>query len=291
MSDFGPLSSHAVGVLLKEMVRRAIETIQEQQFTFEASEKTTSYGEGLDFVTTADHAAQEIYLKMARECFPGYGIIAEEDELNVDCVLEQRFWITIDPLDGTRAFMRRQSHGIGTMVAMISENEVHAAYIGDVTTREIYGYRPGSAKVHRISRFSSGHQLQIDAERTLSQQYLLLHDDPASFPPHAQTLFLNPARRLFKSYEVTRGSIGVEFSRLWKGEVGGILVHPGNVTPWDFAPILGISARLGFVFLSLDRLEPFEFPIPRTTFNVDQELLVIHGSRLAEALKYLSSSP
>ncbi|QED29071.1 inositol monophosphatase family protein [Microvenator marinus] len=287
MSEFGPLTSHALGVLLKEMVRRAIETIQAQQFTFEASEKTTSYGSGLDFVTTADHAAQAIYLRMVRECLPGYGIIAEEDELQVECAFSPSLWITIDPLDGTRAFMRRQSHGIGTMVALISEHEVHAAYVGDVTTREIYGYRPGSPKVHRISQYSSGVELTVDPQRLLKRQYLLLHDDPASFSTESQRLFLTPASRLFSSYEITRGSVGIEFSRLWKGEVGGILIRPGNITPWDFAPIIGISRRLGFVFVNLETKQVFEMEVPRTTLEVNAEVIIVHESRVPELLQFV----
>lgn len=292
MRDFGPLTSHTVGVLLKEMVRRAIEAIQQQQFSFEASEKTTSYGTGQDFVTTADQAAQEIYLRMTRECLPGFGIIAEEDELNVECSFSPALWVTIDPLDGTRAFMRRQSHGIGTMIALISDEEVHAAYVGDVTTREIYGYRPGSEKVHRISRFSSGFRLEISPELTLGRQYLLLHDDPSRFSETTKRLFLDPAQRLFASYEITRGSIGIEFSRLWKGEVGAILMRPGTVTPWDFAPILGISAKLGFRFFSLtaNKPVPMHFGVPRTMHQVDHEVLAIHESRIQELENFLSST-
>ena len=102
--NYGTLTPHAVGVVLKEMVRRAIETIQAQQFSFEVEEKQGPSGE-LDFVTSADLAAQEIYLRMIKECLPGCGVIAEEDGLRVPCERDDKLWLTVDPLDGTRAFI------------------------------------------------------------------------------------------------------------------------------------------------------------------------------------------
>lgn len=284
MGDYGRITEHTVGVLLKEMVRRAIETIQASQFSFEVTEKETSYNVGRDFVTSADRAAQAIYMGMIRECLPGYGIIAEEDDLRVPCTLEgQKIWVTVDPLDGTRAFMRRQSQGIGTMVALVTEDEVISAYVGDVITREIYGYRPESPKAHRISRYSIGEELEVDEARPLARQYCLLHTEPGTFSKRAQRLFMSKDRA-FGSFEITRGSVGIEFARLWKGEVGGILTLPGVVTPWDFCPLLGISRRLGFAFLAIrdDGLVRVEPPVIRDHHRLDDEFVIVHESRIEE---------
>ncbi len=284
MGDYGHITEHAVGVLLKEMVRRAIETIQAQQFGFEVTEKERKFGHGRDFVTSADRAAQAIYLGMIRECLPGYGIVAEEDDLRVPCTLDgKKIWVTVDPLDGTRAFMRRQSQGIGTMVALVTEDDVISAYVGDVITREIYGYRPESPRVHRISRYSIGVELEVDREKPLSRQYLLLHTEPGAFSKRAQRLFFS-SERAFGSFEITRGSVGIEFARLWKGEVGGIMTLPGVVTPWDFCPLLGISRRLGFAFLAIrdDGLVRVEPPVIRDHHRLEDEFVIVHESRIEE---------
>lgn len=284
MGDYGGLTEHAVGVLLKEMVRRAIEAIQARQIHFEVAEKSTSYGSQQDIVTSADRAAQEIYLGMIRECLPGYGIIAEEDELREACTVEPRSWLTVDPLDGTRAFVRRQSQGIGTMIALVRDSEVVSAYVGDVLTREIYGYRPESTSVHRIRRYSLGVRLSIDRARPISSQSLLLHTEPRRFSEHARSLFEVPATRAFGSFEITSGSVGLAFARLWKAEVGGILTMPGRITPWDFCPLLGISKKLGFVFLAVrsDGLVPVELPIIRDFYTLEDEHVVVHESRIEE---------
>ena len=54
--------------------------------------------------------------------------------------------------------------------------------------------------------------------------------------------------RCCKSYEVEGGSIGIWLARLWKREVGAALLLPGVETPWDTAPIFGISKTLGYRF-------------------------------------------
>jgi hypothetical protein len=105
------------------------------------------------------------------------------------------------------SFVRRQSAGIGTMLALVRDGEVIGACIGDVVTQELYGFRPGSTTVHRISEFEVAERLA--------------------------------ARRLIQGMDgvdVTGGSIGTQAARLWKGEVGVVLFPPSHETPWDVAP-------------------------------------------------------
>ena len=289
--DYGPLSSAAVGVLLKEMVRRAIEAIQAQLFSFEAQSKDSPFSDKPDFVTTADQTAQEIYLRLIQRCFPGYGVIAEEDNHRISCSLPgANFCITVDPLDGTKAFMRRQSYGVGTMVSLLRDEEIISAYVGDVMTRELYGFRPQSNNVHRISQYNIGRKLQIDPDRPLSNQVLLVSDPPRTFSERVRRVLLpeilgsESTHRPFRSFEITSGSIGIEFSRLWKSEVGGLVVRQGPMTPWDFCPVFGISRKLGFVFLGVyeDGLRPIKPPALRRAFSLERECLIVHQSRIDE---------
>lgn len=290
-TSFGPLNGDAVAVILKELVRRAITVISHQRFAHEAQGKTNELmPERDDFVTSADLAAQELYVECIRRCFPGFGIVAEEEHLAVPCTLYgTNIWVTIDPLDGTRAFMRRQSHGVGTMVSLVQDSEIVAAFVGDVFTREIYGYRPGADKVHRISEFEHRHQMGplIDRVRPLRQQFLLLRDEPSKHSLAARALLgYGSARKRFGGFEITRGSIGISMARLWKGEVGAALIRPGAQTPWDLFPVYGISRKLGFRFLELgaDGLTGREYVpeiVPRVQM-LSTEALVVHESRLEE---------
>ena len=74
-----------------------------------------------DVFTSADKLAQESYVKSLRECFPDIGIIGEEESLSIPAKKGRRAFFTIDPIDGTKAYIRRQSHGIGSMVSLVIE--------------------------------------------------------------------------------------------------------------------------------------------------------------------------
>lgn len=72
------LNGHAVGIILKELVRRAMRVIRNERQVFEATAKQGHSGSMDDVFTSADTKAQKVYIKSLRECFPEYAIIAEE---------------------------------------------------------------------------------------------------------------------------------------------------------------------------------------------------------------------
>lgn len=115
-------------------------------------------------------------MKLLRECFPGFGIIGEEDSLLIPSDDGVNAYFTIDPLDGTKAHIRRQSYGVGSMVALVLSGSVVAAYIGDVNSREIFGYRPQSSLVWRITDMDVVERLDGDhsLHRSTRDQYVLL---------------------------------------------------------------------------------------------------------------------
>lgn len=284
---YGNVNPHIVGIVMKEAVRRAIMAIRRERFIFEAKAKIGHSGKLDDMVTTADRKAQAIYIRMLRECFPLFGIVAEEDALKIECKLPGGvpMSFTVDPLDGTKAFARKQSHGIGTMVSLVCGNEVIAAYVGDVMAQEIYGFRPESSKVHRISEFDHSEPLTIRRNFKLSKQYVLLRRDPHRHSFVIRELIAaSEDGGSFRGIEVTGGSIGTSMARLWKGEVGGAVLNAGNNTPWDMCPIVGISKKLGFVFLRAEenRLVRFEPEICTEVRRIEHDVLVVHNSRLEE---------
>lgn len=276
---YGPLTAALVGVAMKEMVRRAIGEIRRQRFIFEAQSKHSYSGENTDLVTSADREAQRIYLKMLAECFPNFGVIAEEDELRVPSRQPCNLYFTLDPLDGTKAFGRRQSTGVGTMIALLEGKEVLAAYVGDVMTQEIYGYRPESDRVHRISEYETGETLVIE-ERPLNRGILLTRNSPWNYNWNMADL----AQRYFKDIDVEGGSIGITFARLWKQEVTALLMGPSYETPWDSSPLIGISRKLGFVFLGREdgSFHPIQLDPPTEILYREQDLLVIHRQYLPQ---------
>jgi fructose-1,6-bisphosphatase/inositol monophosphatase family enzyme len=241
--QFGAVNGHIIGRVAKETVRRAIVAIRNEQAAFDITAKVGySSGKMDDVFTSADTAAQEIYLKMVQECFPLHGVVAEEDKLRIEPSGGCRAVWTIDPLDGTKAFIREQSHGIGTMIALVLDGEVISAYIGDINTMECFGYRPGSNQVHRITRLDIAKKLTYKPLKE-GKLYALLRDPPSFYGRKTRKLL-----KRCNNHQVDGGSIGTWMARLWKREVGAVCLTPGTETPWDAAPILGISLKLGYAF-------------------------------------------
>lgn len=271
--SYGVINGHVVGRILKETVRRATVVIRNERLTFD-SEVKESYGGDMDDVcTSADRKAQEVYILAAIECFPDFGIIAEEEIGGANGPgHEQKNYITIDPLDGTKAYTRRQSHGVGTMVGMVHNGMVLSAYVGDINTEEVYGYRPDSNKVHRITRLDTAELLDLSMGKPLAQTHALLRDPSDTYSPEVRELL-----KRFKGHEVIGSSIGIWMAQLWKGEVAAAFMGAGWETPWDSTPVIGISQKLGCAFLRPNGnggWEEYEPILPRKPFKRDHETIV-----------------
>jgi len=278
--NLGPVNDHLVGIFLKEMVRRALNAIRAKRQLFEITIKEGYSGKMDDVLTSADTRAQELYLRSIQECFPDVGIISEEDNFNVPPKNGCTATITVDPLDGTKAFVRRQSHGIGSMIAMVQDGEVISAYIGDVNTCEIYGYRPGSEKVHRITEFNASETLNYE-KKPITEQFVLMRDRSKEYSQASWDL----ADR-FKGAVIDGGSIGIWLARLWKREVGAAILAPAWETPWDSNPVIGISQRLGYKFLKPSNTGWEEWTPGNMLekYRRDHDLLVIHQDDVADLL-------
>lgn len=285
--DLGLLNGHSTGIIIKEAARRAMVAIMRERLSFEAHTKQGYGGTMDDVFTSADKAAQEVYLRTLRECFPDVGIIAEEDALRVEPKNGCDAYFTLDPLDGTKAFVRRQSHGVGTMVALVLGQEVAAAYIGDVNAGELYGYRPRSRSVWRINRLDSFEKLKFNRPFGKGNDYILLRDPVDEYAPLSQDLI----KARFKSYQIDGGSIGLWAARLWKREVAALLMRPGYETPWDSTPVIGISLKLGYLFFRPDdngsQWKQFTPLLPREVYKRTHDVLVIHKKDATSILKGL----
>lgn len=279
--NLGPLNGHSVGRILKEAARRAATVIRAERQTFEQHTKQ-GYGGSMDDVfTSADKAAQEVYLRTFRECFPGCGVLGEEDSLSIPASPPFTAYFTVDPIDGTRAFIRRQSHGITTMVALVDGGEVVSAYVGDISSDEVYGYRPGSTRVHRITRLDTFEPL--DPGKTCpikaADMVVLLRDPLEKYSEATRGLVSR-----FKTYEVMGSSIGAWHARLWKGEVAALLQPPAFETPWDSTPLIGIGKKLGFVWMRPkgDHWVAYAPDLPLKPTMREHDVLVVHSTCVAD---------
>lgn len=277
----GAVNGHIVGRVVKESVRRAMVIAKLERDVFESHTKADYSGKmGKDVFTSADTKAQAIYVRMIEECFPNAGIIGEEKVPGTDIPLFVppkngcRAYFTLDPIDGTRAYIRRQSHGIASMIALVLDGVVVSAYVGDIMANEVIGYRPESDHVFRISGLDHSEKLLPPEPTDLSELYVMLRDPPHWYTEHTRTLLPS-----FKNYEIMGSSIGTWMARLWKREVGAMLMSDGNETPWDSTPIIGITRKLGYVFMRPKEgpgWEVYEPELPTTVTMRPHDTLIVH---------------
>ncbi len=285
---------------MREAVKRGMEEVRKKLKNFEVHEKIVEY-KAEDQVTDADYAAQQAIKRVLEENFPMAGIIAEESDLKKECThKKQKLTFTIDPLDGTKAFVRKQSDGIGCMLALVETTEkqghvteeVISVCIGDIMTNESYYYRPESLFVHRLH----SDRRELLSYQSKNHRRLLMLDDIRTFPYVYQHLS-HPQKGYYQSISIVNGSIGTNFARLWKGEVDAMILKGQYVTPWDLTPVYGVSNKLGFKFLTVDVDEEKNFDILLQTQHIQPlqitkmpTTLVIHESQIQSHIDWLNEN-
>ncbi len=249
------------GALMREMVGGAIKIIQQHAHDLTPKWKL-GYGQKEgdipdDYATEGDLAAQEYYrqLIVTDPACAGFGIIAEEG-LAIPCTHEVHdVYFTIDPLDGTKAYNRGQSHEVGTMIALVVDGVVVAAYVGDVNTGEVYGYTRQIGEENKFifppTRYRFGHELPMANKElvVLAKRYLHFRESPVKTGRICQAMLgeVEGTPGLFKDLTVDGGSIGICMGRLWNSTVGAVvMITSAHETPWDRTPIIGINEALGF---------------------------------------------
>lgn len=280
----GGVNGHAVGIIMKELVRRAIVVVRAERQVFEVTKKQGYSGNMDDVFTTADSKAQDVYVRSLRECFPNAGIVAEEKHLLIHPKGGCNAYFTIDPMDGTKAFVRRQSHGVGSMIALVIDGEIVGAYIGDINTLEIFGFRPRSNKVHRITEFNTSEVLNDHPTVSLDSSYVLLRDPLALYEDVSRDI----VNTKFKNHLVDGGSIGTWMARLWKREVGAVILPPSVETPWDMTPVVGICQKLGYKFFRTrgSKFVKWNPKISTEKYRRGGDLLIVHESNVFELFKF-----
>lgn len=276
-------------ILQKEMTTRAIREIRKQIGNFTTYKKENEHKDE-DLVTTADYAAQQIYTNLISECTPNAWIIAEENWLRKDPQNGENMIYTIDPVDGTKALVRKQSDGIGTLLGVVdnSQKEIIAAYIWDAMTQELYYYRPNSDKVHRID-INNLDQSSILSYQNRKKKRILTLDDIRKLPKWADDI--SRSEGYWDSMGVSNGSIGTNMARLRKWEVDAVLLKSGICHPRDRVPCAGISDKLWYVDIYIDDNKVIDVLEMNKSWSLESMQvpyqLIVHKQELADVLWFL----
>jgi fructose-1,6-bisphosphatase/inositol monophosphatase family enzyme len=204
----------------------------------DVKEKASTIGQ--DFVTEIDTSVQ----KRIVESIPyNFGLIGEEDNLQRES--KNGLTVSIDPLDGTKQFLRGIEAGVGTMISVFNNDKFHSAYIFDVYKRELITLNH-EGYVIRLGGIDQKTKNIISGEfNPKTKNSCLLMDIDEEDLKYSIRTFGNNSK-----IQVTSGSVGIWAKKLFDGEVGRLMISKsGSIdfyTPWDFNPIFALAIALGF---------------------------------------------
>ena len=188
-------------------------------------------------VTVADRGAEEAVREWIRARFPADGVLGEE--FGEQGGTSGRRWV-IDPIDGTKAFVR----GVplwGSLVAVVEGERVLAGAACFPAAGETIAAATGCGSWHNGSR------ARVSDVAELGAATVLITDD---------RVFSSPAGR--DRWE--RLAKGAAVSRRWGDAFGYLMVATGRaevmvdaiVNAWDIACFVPIVGEAGGVFTDLD---------------------------------------
>ena len=188
-------------------------------------------------VTMADKKTEETLRTELMKAFPEHGVVGEEFGEEFP---DRRFVWTIDPIDGTRSFVR----GIplwGTLVALLDRGEPVLGIATLPALDETYVAAKG------MGAFCDGVPLQVSATQSLEGSFVCCGDSNA-FEAAGKRAY---QEALLRQSQVVRGySDCFGHTLVLRGAVDA-MVDP-VVSLWDIAPLICLVQEAGGCYFSFD---------------------------------------
>jgi myo-inositol-1(or 4)-monophosphatase len=199
-----------------------------------------------NFVSAADHRAEQIIFDELAKSRPGYGFLMEERGA-VDGDDKTHRWI-VDPLDGTTNFL----HGIPmfcTAIGLEREGQVVAGLIYNPVMDEMFMAERGKG-AFMADRTGRDRRLRVAARKTLGDCVVATGIPHRGRPRHDR--FLKEATYMMKEIAGIRrsGSAALDLAWTAAGRFDGYWEH--EIQPWDMAAGIIIMREAGGIVSDLD---------------------------------------
>ena len=196
-----------------------------------------------DFVTNADHRAEEVIFAELSKARPGYGFLMEERGEVKGTDKTNRF--IVDPLDGTLNFL----HGIphyAVSIGLEREGQLHAGVVYDVPRGDIYWAERGQGA------WLESRRLRVATRIKLSQAVLATG---TPFIGHSverhQQFWAELAQMTQETTGIRRfGSAALDLAYVAAGRFDGFWER--NLKPWDIAAGVVLVREAGGMVEEID---------------------------------------
>lgn len=196
-----------------------------------------------DFVSNADHKAEEAIFDSLSKARPGYGFLMEERGEVKGTDKTNRF--IVDPLDGTLNFLHGQPH-FAVSIALEREGRLFCGVVYDVIKNEIFWAEVGRGA------WLGQRKLTVAGRRKLNEAVIATGTPYHGKAEHTHATFwgelaaLTPATAGIRRY----GSAALDLAWVAAGRFDGFWER--ELKPWDIAAGIVIVREAGGVVNDID---------------------------------------
>lgn len=167
-----------------------------------------------DPVSEADIAIDKFLKTELTAAHPEYGWLSEETADNTDRLSKKHVWI-VDPIDGTRAFLKGRPH-FTICIALVEDGQPINAAVYNPITDELFEAISGEGATLNGSQIGVSARAEIDGCRMLAFEPMFKH--PAWPEPWPDMHLENPNSVAYRMALVANGSFDAMMALNWKSE-------------------------------------------------------------------------
>lgn len=196
-----------------------------------------------DFVTNADHRAEEVIYNELSRARPGYGFVMEERGVVEGTDKTNRF--IVDPLDGTLNFMHGIPH-FAVSIALEREGELYAGVVYNVISGDIYWAERGQGA------WLENWRLKVATRIKLANAVVATGTPFIGHSPKRHQLFWAELSHLTQETSGIRrfGSAALDLAYVAAGRFDGFWER--NLNAWDIAAGIVLVREAGGVVQEID---------------------------------------
>lgn len=206
-----------------------------------ATDMQVTYKDGDMPLTAADKASNAIIVKALKEAFPEYAVLSEEEKDDL-VRLDNDFCFVVDPLDGTKEFIKRN----GQFTVNIALSYKHESVMGVIyvpVTGELY-YASRGQGAYLDTKEQQGRRLQVSDVTDKDQIRMVMSSSHGC----------EQMDRLLKKYDITNfvkmGS-SLKGCVIARGEAE-VYYRYNPTMEWDTAAMQCIVEEAGAIFRQMD---------------------------------------
>lgn len=202
-----------------------------------------------DFVSNADHRAEDIIYEHLTKARPGYGFVMEERGIVEGSDKTNRF--IVDPLDGTLNFLHGQPH-YAVSIALEREGQLFSGVVYDVAKNEIFWGETGRGA------WLGQRKLRVSGRKRLEESVIATGTPWIGKAEEYHSRFANEINVMTRSVAGLRryGSAALDLAWVAAGRFDGF--WESHLNAWDIAAGMILVREAGGATTEIKGGDPLE---------------------------------